>query len=224
MQVFDQAPTLRHGQQQRVEREQEADERAQRREQPGRLVDRARRAPEQCRGEVGWTHVQTIAGQPLELGADGPLALWRRAHVDARQATRQPRKGLHRQKRRERDRTVAERAAVAAKQARNEERLLRARSKPQLDRPDRRCSDPLGDLARQREDTSAPAERGDAHVLGNAAAEASQSRIGPDQIDRLLPARPDDVRVLFEDRHSGLDAAQALHLAEQPGFEAVAVS
>ncbi len=52
-QIVDQAPALRNGEQQRIECEQEADERAQRREQAGRLINRSGGALEQSRRDVG---------------------------------------------------------------------------------------------------------------------------------------------------------------------------
>ena len=73
-QIGDQPPALRDGQQHRVEREQEPDERADHREQRGRLVARRGRLGEQRRVVVDRLDVQAPRGERLQSGSHARLA------------------------------------------------------------------------------------------------------------------------------------------------------
>ena len=124
-QIDDQPPALRDGEQHRVEREQESHERADRREQRGRLVARRGRLGEQPFFVVDRLDVQTPAGQPLERSSHLCLGAGGRLYEDAAHACAQAGHFLGERQRHDRHRAGGQRPDLARVQLGVQRRLAR---------------------------------------------------------------------------------------------------
>ncbi len=199
-QICDQPPALRHGEQHRVEGEQEPDERADRREQLSRLVALRRRLGEQRRFVGGALDIQATRGKRAQRGSHATLRALGGLHQDAPDAPVQPRHFLSEEQRHNRNRARHQRADLLFAQLRVQRRQGRASRDLEGDFPTelRHAKRPRqGRGQHDRTDASKRRQRGVAHQR---AVERREARVGTDQLDRPAASGADRVGADFKQR------------------------
>ena len=215
-QVGDEAPALGDREQHRVDGEQEADHRADRGEQRGRLVRRLRGGGEQAQFVVRRLDVQASAGKAPKLAGHQPVGARQRLHQHFGHPS-----GLCRRascasgSRGDRDRAVRGRIRRARRRARCEPRWS-ATGPPasSVTGFPRRTPIVLATSAGR----PTPPVSSSASVLGSSTAQDAEPddvRVHADQLDRLATTGTDDDRVLSQERGRDLHTGQPADRAGQ---------
>jgi hypothetical protein len=217
-QVRDRLASIGHGQQQRVEREQEPQERADRREQVARLVARSQRLVQQAEIAIGRRHIQTAARQPPQSPADFRFVSAVDLHEHARDPIGeacqllQPGQRHHRhggaRERTERFRPEHGRHVQPVRYAAQHHRhLLLLAARPVAD------AERLG--GRATETDAAGGERRDRERARQAVERGEPDRRAGDRDGRATAVAGCHGRRLFQQRRGALDAVQFLDSFEE---------
>ena len=197
------AATLRRRYEHRVEREQKAHHRADRGEQPGRLIAWLGGLLQQLRLVVGGRHVQASAGDLLELFAHYSVCAGSRSYEDRADPISHAADVLDRGQQPDRDRAPRHRADRLRSERRSQLHRTGAAAREDRDWVSRSRADPTGYFFRQPDSSRQQLSAG-AEIAGRFAFQCDDRRGEADQLDRFAALWSHDGRRLAQDRRGDL--------------------